>query len=354
MRRYSKGGVVQQRGRWKGLWYEDGVKKSRIVGLCKDMTKTEARQAVETIIAKLSPQAEKPLFGDFVENVYFPYYSRKWKASTCENNTQRMRTHLLGAFKDRPLDSLLRDELQDFMDSKGNAGLSFSVVDHLRWDLKQIFDMAIAEGMVLRNPALLLFTPKTAAKPVHRAMTVMEVRQCFAVLGQRERLIAKLAVLAGMRPGEIFAITWGRLTETHADIMQRVYRRKLDTPKTDNSTRHAALSEGLLAEIEAWRRVAVSSRDDAWVFPSERMTLLSKDNCWRRSMLPKLEAVGLGWCNFQVMRRTHATLMRQLKADPKLVADQLGHTVDVSLNVYAQSPVAGRAVIVNELEMLVQ
>src|SRR5271165_308909 len=354
MRRYSKGGVVQQRGRWKGLWYEDGVKKSRIVGLCKDMTKTEARQAVETIIAKLSPQAEKPLFGDFVENVYFPYYSRKWKASTCENNTQRMRTHLLGAFKDRPLDSLLRDELQDFMDSKGNAGLSFSVVDHLRWDLKQIFDMAIAEGMVLRNPALLLFTPKTAAKPVHRAMTVMEVRPCFAVLGQRERLIAKLAVLAGMRPGEIFAITWGRLTETHADIMQRVYRRKLDTPKTDNSTRHAALSEGLLAEIEAWRRVAVSSRDDAWVFPSERMTLLSKDNCWRRSMLPKLEAVGLGWCNFQVMRRTHATLMRQLKADPKLVADQLGHTVDVSLNVYAQSPVAGRAVIVNELEMLVQ
>jgi integrase len=136
--------------------------------------------------------------------------------------------------------------------------------------------------------------------------------------------------------------------------MQRVYRRKLDTPKTDNSTRHAALSVGLLTDIEAWRSMAVSRKDDAWVFPSERMTLLSKDNCWRRSMLPKLDAVGLSWCNFQVMRRTHATLMRQLKADPKLVADQLGHTVDVSLNVYAQSPVAGRAVIVNELELLIQ
>ena len=114
------------------------------------------------------------------------------------------------------------------------------------------------------------------------------------------------------------------------------------------------MSEGLLADIEAWRSVVVSANDDAWVFPSERMTPLSKDNCWRRSMLPKLKAVGLEWCNFQVMRRTHATLMRHLKADPKLVADQLGHTVDVSLNVYAQSPVAGRAVIVNELELLVQ
>jgi hypothetical protein len=39
--------------------------------------------------------------------------------------------------------------------------------------------------------------------------------------------------------------------------------------------------------------------------------------------------------------------MRQLKADPKMVADQLGHSVDVSLNVYAQSPVAGRLVLVS-------
>jgi integrase len=116
------------------------------------------------------------------------------------------------------------------------------------------------------------------------------------------------------------------ITATHADIMQRVYRRKLDTPKTDNSTREAALSAGLLSEIEAWRSISMSTKADAWVFPSERMTLLSKDNCWRRSMLPKLQAVGLGWANFQVMRRTHATLMRQLKADPKLVADQLGPT----------------------------
>jgi hypothetical protein len=82
------------------------------------------------------------------------------------------------------------------------------------------------------------------------------------------------------------------LAATHADIMQRVYRRKLNTLKTDNLRRHAALSAGLLADIEAWRSVAVSAKDDAWV-PSERMTPLSKDNCWRRSMLPKLEGVSL-------------------------------------------------------------
>lgn len=138
----------------------------------------------------------------------------------------------------------------------------------------------VAEGHVRLNPALLLFTPREAKKPVRRAMTRKEVQICFGVLSQRERLIAKLAILAGMRPGGIFALKWGRLAATHADIRQRVYRRKVDTPKTDNSYRLAALSEGLLTEIEAWRRAAVSIDDDAWVRPSEGMTPLSKDSCW--------------------------------------------------------------------------
>jgi hypothetical protein len=116
----------------------------------------------------------------------------------------RIRIHLTSAFEDRELASFRRDELQDLLDRKAGS-LSFSVVDHLRWDLKQILDMAVAEGQVVRNPALLLFTPKEAAKPERRVMNIREVRLCFSVLDERERLIKKLAILAGMRPGEIFA-----------------------------------------------------------------------------------------------------------------------------------------------------
>jgi hypothetical protein len=35
------------------------------------------------------------------------------------------------------------------------------------------------------------------------------------------------------------------------------------------------------------------------------------------------------------------------------VADQLGHSLDVSLNVYAQSPVSVRQQLIKELEKLV-
>jgi integrase len=351
--RHSIGGVRKQRGRWIGSWTVDGKRGSQVVGLIKDMTKTEAREKVAKIVTEERAKGETCQawkLGEFVEKVYFPYYSRKWKDSTRENNINRVNVHLVKTFKDRELRSFRRDELQDLLDLKASVPLSFSVVDHLRWDLKQIFDMAVAEGQVERNPALLLFTPKAAKKPVHRAMTIKEVQICFGALDLRERLIAKLAILAGMRPGEIFAMTWGRLTATHADIQQRIYRRKIDTPKTDNSTRQAALSEGLLVEIESWRMMAVESRDDAWVFPSERMTPLSKDNWWNRVMCPALKEVGLEWATFQVMRRTNATLMKALGADGKLVADQLGHTLDVSQNVYTQSSVESRSVIVNQLE----
>ena len=152
----------------------------------------------------------------------------------------------------------------------------------------------------------------------------------------------------------IFALTWGRMAATYADIRQRVYRGAIDTPKTDQSVRKTALPEGLLQEIEVWRVFAVETRDDAWVFPSERMTPLSKDNCWRRSMAPKLAEVGLGWANFLVMRPTHATLMRALGVDGKLVADQLGHSLDVNQNVYTQSPVESRLAAVNQLEKSLQ
>lgn len=181
-------------------------------------------------------------------------------------------------------------------------------------------------------------------------MTAEEVQRCFRALAQRERLIAKLAVLAGLRPGEIFALTWGQLVSTYVDIRQKVYKGIVDSPKTENSMRQAALSEGLLREIQSWKGTAVVTADAAWVFPSERMTPLAKENVWRRSFQPKLEAVGLGWLNFQAMRRTHCTLMNGLGVEGKLVADQLGRSLDVNQNVNTKSPVANWQVAVNQLE----
>jgi integrase len=237
------------------------------------------------------------------------------------------------------------------LDSKAASGLSYSTVAHLRWDLRQVLRMAVQEGHILRNPAELLFIPRDAKRPEHTAMTQEEVQRCLEALELRERLILKFAILAGLRPGEIFGLTWGHLLGTYAEIRQRIYRGQIDSPKTNNSTRKAALAAGLLDDIRAWKELARDNSDSAWVFPSEKGTKpVWKDNLWRRHIGPKLEAVGLGWVDFHVMRRTHATLMNDVNDDPKLVADQLGHTLDVSQNVYTKKSVARRKVAVDALE----
>ena len=351
--RYQKGSIKKQRGRWVAMWWVGQSRKSRVIGFVKDMTKSEARTVVDRIVSEANAKRDQNRvwsFAELVNEIYCPFYSRKWKASTKGSSMNRVLVHLVGPFGTREVTGLRRDDLQDLLDEKARMGLSFSTVDHLRWDLKAIFDMALAEGHIVRNPALLLFTPRDATRAEKRVMTIAEVQTCFAVLGLREKLIVKLAVLVGMRPGEIFALTWGRLKETYAEITQRVYRGVIDTPKTSTSVRYAGLPDGLLRDIELWRAMTVVTRDDALVFPSERMTPLAKENVWRRAMLPKLEPVGLAWANFQVMRRTHSTLMRGLGVDGKLVADQLGHSLDVNQNVYTQTPVETRLPALNRLE----
>ena len=79
---------------------------------------------------------------------------------------------------------------------------------------------------------------------------------------------------------------------------------EVDTPKTTNSIREVALPDGLLSEIEAWKKVSIDTQPEAWVFASEKLTPLSRDNCWRRHIGPKLKEAGLGWATFQVMSFT--------------------------------------------------
>jgi integrase len=108
------------------------------------------------------------------------------------------------------------------------------------------------------------------------------------------------------------------------------------------------------AEVSAVRdrrAIALDPSPDGWVFRSERLsTPLRKDNCWRRHFGPQPKKAGLGWVNFQVMRKTHSCLLKELDVDPRVRADQMGHTVDVNENVYTRTSLQRRREAVNKLE----
>jgi integrase len=355
-RRFQKPTIKNIKGYWVAQYYDlDGIKRKTSLGPVKNTSKAEAEGKLAKILEPINsrtgaPSASLP-FGHFVRQHYLPFFERKWKRSTTLTNRDRIRSHLTAEFGEQSLGSFDREGLQAFLDRKAALGLSRSVIAHLRWDLRQIFEMAVAEGYLDRNPAKLLFVPRNARQPKQRVMTLDQVKVFLSVFELREQVICGFATLAGMRPGEIFALKRRHVEGECADIDQRIYRGEIDTPKTTNSRRLAALGGCLRSWLDQWLEKLPDTDPEAWLFPSEKLiTPVSKDNCWRRNCVPRLKPVGLQWANFQVMRRTHSSLSDDLGIDPQVRADQMGHTVDVNQNKYTKSSVDRRRAAVNRLE----
>jgi len=358
-RRYQKGSLqVRKQGGvlvWLGMWREGEHRRTKTLGQKSEMTKAEAKAMLANILAPLNarqePQTGKVQLGPFIREVYYPFCRRKWKRSTRMTTEQRINQHIIAELERSELRSVGRAALQDLLDKKAADGRSFSVVAHLRFDLRHIFRVAVADGYIERNPAELLFTPQTANRAARPVAAAEEMAQAFAAVELRERLILKLAGIAGMRPGEVFGLKWANLEPPYADIRQRVYQGDIDSPKSPRSIRRAALGESLLAEVTQWRTLCVNTAPQAWVFPSENgKTPLRQGNIWRRHISPKLRKAGLGWVTFQVLRRSCSSMLSDLGVDGKVVADQLGHTLDVNQNVYTRVAFDRQKEAVNRLD----
>src|SRR5437899_1336950 len=107
-----------------------------------------------------------------------------------------------------------------FLDKKVEIFLC-SIVDYLWWDFNNIFKMVLVDGLVDSNPAVALFTLLCKPEGEKRVMSPEQIRIALGVLGPRERLIFRMAVFDGMRPGEILAIRIGNISGESVLIDQR-------------------------------------------------------------------------------------------------------------------------------------
>lgn len=257
------------------------------------------------------PQAVRPvLVSEFVNKLYLPFYRLKWKGSTEGTSENRIQFHIIGDLGNRQLESLTPTGMQTYLEGKA-ATHSFSVVDHLRWDLTSICNLAVAEKVIPTNPATSLYTPKSAKKGACPVMTPDEVETAIGAVVFREKVILHLAIFAGLRPGEFLALQRRHFTDdrSRVEIEQRVYRGEIDTPKNGKS-RSVAIPPRTAALLCEWLDAAVDPSPDAWVFGSEGgASPLSRDNLLRRYIQAPLSKIGLGWVDFKVMRRTNASLV---------------------------------------------
>jgi integrase len=361
-KRFQKGSLrPRKHGRikvWVVQWREGANKRSKVLGPCADIPKGQAEAMLAQLLQPANAQAghhQAPVFtfDHYVKDVFLPTYRKKWKESTRSTSEADINRYLVPAFRGQLLSAITRDDMQRFLDALA-PNLSSSIVGHLRWHLNAIFRMAQSDGVVGFNPAEALFTPAGRLTGEKRVMTKEEVRQALSALDVRERLILRMAVFDGMRPGEIFAIRLDKIRTSAVLIDQRIYGGNLDTPKGrkgKNTARTVALSPGTISDLVLWRTFLPADDPKCFIFPSETgVTPLRPNNLWKREFRPRLTRIGLDWVNFQVLRRTNASLSRKANIDDKVSADQRGHGLGVSLGVYAISDLEQKIEAVGRLE----
>jgi hypothetical protein len=213
-RRFQKPKIKNVEGYWIAQFRDLGGTKRKVsLGPAKKTRKHDAEvmpaKILEPINARCLEPSPEMTFGQFVRQIYVPFYSRKWKESTRETNWDRVRYHLVSVYEERLLVSFSRsrDELQDLLDEKAKAGLSHSVVDHLKWDLRQIFRMVVSEQFLERNPAEDIFVPKEARRTETRRMDLEQVRLFLEVLDLRERVMEDKPFWPACAPGKFLRYT---------------------------------------------------------------------------------------------------------------------------------------------------
>jgi integrase len=323
------------------------------------MTKTDANTKRDEFMHTVNGSDEPEVGGirpvllrEFIAQKYLPFQRGKWKKSTQGTSENRIMHHVVKGLGDTALKDFSLTSLQAFLESKAEAGLSFSVVDHLRWDLSAILEMAVAEKVIASNPGSRLYTPKRAPKGTTRAMSVDEVNAALGAVELREQLLLHMAIFSGFRPGEMLGLQRRHVGEeaTVVKVEQRVYRGDIDNPKTNPSRREVAIPPRTAELLLKWMSSAVGPEPEAYVFVGKRGKPIWRDTLLYDHIRPKLKPLGLEWVDFQVMRATHASIGHRLKLDPKVTADQRGHGVGVAIEEYTKTSVKDKAVAARKLE----
>jgi integrase len=335
-------------------------KKQRVgvLGAKSEMTKHQAQDELAKIIAQKTGGTTQPRADErivtlawFTRNRFFPLREGStWKEQTATIRKIEIEQDILASLGDLPLAQIDKVMLQTHLNGLAKK-LSGARVQHARFYLKAIFEEAIEQDCIAKNPARKLALPIQLRAPDKTTLSWEQLRVVLASVPLRDRILLTLDMTETFRPSELFALKWSgfdmdarTLTVTHT-----AYKGKLrDFGKTKKSLRTVHLPAGLANELWLWKQECPDGSAEAFIFPNARKRNGAKRNGfirtenYRARVLKKLgEKLKLAKLNFQVLRRTIATLA-QTKGGVKDVQGVLGHAkADTTVNVYMQPIEAG-------------
>jgi integrase len=260
---------------------------------------------------------------------------------TYKRYAEYVRVHALPEIGHLRLAQLRPVHLQDLYAARLKAGASPSTVQHLHAALHRALKMAERWEYVPRNVASRVSPPRVPKFKI-RPLTVTEVRRLLAAAsGTRFEGAVVLAVVTGMRLGEIFALRWSDIDLGDEAVvhvrgsLQRVDGRlQVVEPKTAGSVRDVALSELGGEALRRHRKQQTKHRmqmgetweDNDLVFPTGWGRFMATDYFVRREFRRILDKGGLPHIRFHDLRHTFATLQLGNQQPIKIVSEMMGHS----------------------------
>src|SRR5215469_11834621 len=247
------------------------------------------------------------------------------------------------------LQKLTPEQVQNFYAKKRKDGLSSKTVHEIHGVLRLALKHAVRWNYVSRNVCDLLDSPRV----VSREGTPLTLEQAKKLLegirGHRLEAVLMMAVITGMRKGEIIALRWSDIDlDRHIlRVLHTVdyipgYGYVENEPKTQAGKRTIDLPEFFIDMLKHHRAKQVERRlkvGEVWenrdlVFPDLTGGYLNPIHVLR--MFKKiLERAGLPDMPFHDLRHSAATILISMGINPKVIQELLGHSdISITLGLY--------------------
>lgn len=231
----------------------------------------------------------------------------------------------------------------------GKGGLSPSTVRYLHVILKSAMGQALRWQILARNPVDAVDPPRIERSAMNTYDLAQTADLIDATRGTRMTITVMLAVLCGLRRGEIAALRWrninlgtAQLAVTESAEQTRAGVR-YKQPKSGKG-RTVALSARVVSELRSRRvqqaqellMLGVPLTDDAFVVAQADGSPLQPRSITRQwlSLMSKNKA--LPRIRFHDLRHAHATHMLSSGVHPKIASERLGHSkVGITMDLYS-------------------
>lgn len=327
-RRYQQG-CLFIRGKKRKVWVlryredvmlPDGqiarVNRSLVLGLLADIPNRRiAQRIVESQLRPINQAVYRPkttmTFRQFVETQWQPNLFPTFKHSTSRGYTYLLRKHLFPYFGEMKLTEITRQMAQTFVAQMGQR-LSPKSVALAKNCLSKVFSTAIEWGYVEQNPAIGVRLPARISHREAIALAPDQIQRLLAELREPCKSMVLIAVLTGLRRGELFALRWNAVDceRKLIHVRESVYDGHFGSPKTRSSFRKVPMSE-ILEEVFVLLR-GQNVAPESLVFASRNgKTPLRPENILKRNIHPACERIGLQKVGWHDLRHTSATLLHE-------------------------------------------